>query len=162
MTWVQGSHERTFEVEAPLEEVARFLSDPSQVRHCMVDLEKGEEIDDQTWRWTLEEVGAKNITFQGIYTVRYERDGDVVTWESVDDEGDTMRTEGRAELEAVDEETTRVDYEETITSDLPIPKLARRVFRPIARREVRKGVDAYVDAVISHLNAGRHRGDESS
>ena len=162
MTWIEGSHQRSFEVDVPLDEVADFLSDPSQLRHCMVDLEVGQEIDDQTWQWKLEEVGAKNITFQGIYTVRYERDGDVVTWESQGAEGDTMKSEGRAEFEAVNEGTTKVDYEETIISDLPIPRLAKRVFQPIARREIRKGIDGFLDAVIPYLNAGRHRTDDSS
>lgn len=159
MTWIEGEHQRTFEVEAPLDEVAEFLSDPSRLRHCIVDLEKAEKVDDQTWRWVLEEIGAKNITFQGDYTVRYQRDGDVVTWESTGD--GTMRTEGRAQLEAIDDDTTRVDYREALSSDLPIPRLTKKVFRPIVAREVRRGVDAFVDEVISYVNAGKHRADGS-
>lgn len=158
MTWIEASHQKTFEVDAPREEVAQFLSDPSQIRHCMVDLETGERVDDQTWRWILEEVGAKGITFQGDYTVRYQRDGDVVTWKS-EGEG-TMRAEGVAEVEAIDEDRTRVEYEETLASDLPIPKLARRVFKPIVGREVKKGVEAYLAEVIAYLNRGDHRSGE--
>ena len=161
MTWVEGSHQRDFEVDVPLDEVADFMSQPAHLRHCMVDLDEGEEIDDKTWCWRMKEVGAKNITFQGIYTVRYERDGDVVTWESVDGEEDNMRTQGRAEFEAIDEGRTKVSYEETITTNLPIPKLARRVFRPIQRREVKKGVNGFLDELITYLNAGRHKQDES-
>ena len=159
MTWIEGEHQRTFEVEASLDEVAEFLSDPSQVRHCMVDLEDAKRIDDDTWRWIREEVGAKGVTFQGDYTVRYLRDGDVVTWESVG-EG-TIRTEGRAELASVNEETTRVDYREKLASDLPIPRLAKKVFRPIVAREIRNGVDEFVDEVIAYINAGEHRVDRS-
>lgn len=155
MTWIEGERQRSFEVDAPLEEVAEFFSDPAKLKACLVKLERYEKIDDQTYRWILEEVGAKNITFQADYTVRYERDGDVVTWKS-EGEG-TMRTEGRVELEAIDGERTRVEYEEKLASDLPIPRLAKRVFRPIAAREIRSGVDAFVDATIEYLNAGRHR-----
>ncbi len=159
MTWIEASHQRTFEVDVPPEEIAQFFSDPSQIRHCMRDLETGEKVDDQTWRWILEEVGAKNITFQGDYTVRYTREeDDVVTWKS-EGEG-TMRTEGRAEFEALGSDRTRVEYEETLASDLPIPRLARRVFRPIVAREVKKGVEGFLDEVISYLNAGEHRSDD--
>ncbi len=160
MTWIEGEHQRSFEVQAPLDEVADFLSDPAQLKECMVDLERTEQIDEQTWRWIRKEIGAKNITFQGDYTVRYERDGDVVTWESIG-EG-TVRTDGRAELKAVDDETTRVDYREKLASDLPIPKLARRVFRPIVAREIKSGVDDFVDNVIDYLNDGKHREDGST
>ena len=157
MTWIEATHERTFELEVSLDEAADFMSTPSRLRHCMQDLDEGQEVDEETWRWILKEVGAKGVSFQGDYTVRYKRDGDVITWKS-EGEG-TMRTEGRAEFEELGPDRTRVDYEETLASDLPIPKLARRVFKPIVKREVRRGVNDYLDAVIEHLNAGEHRSD---
>lgn len=161
MTWIEAEHQRTFEVKAPLETVAQFLSDPSQIRLCMPALETGEQVDEQTWRWILKEEGAKKISFQGDYTVRYQRDDDdVVTWKS-EGEG-TMRTEGRAELEELDAGRTRVEYEETLASDLPIPRLARRVFGPIVERKVRAGVDDYLDEVIAYLEAGAEQGDAGS
>lgn len=158
MTWVEADHERTFEVDAPFEEVAGFFSDPSHIQHCMPDLKQAEKIDDQAYRWLLEEVGAKNITFQGDYTVRYERDGEEVTWET-EGEG-TMRCEGRASFESISDERTRVDYRETMASDLPVPRLAAKVFRPIVKREVKKGIDRYLDEAIAYLNAGRYGADD--
>ena len=159
MTWIEADYQRTFEVDAPVEEVAEFLSTPSSIRDCMVDLQRAERIDDQTYRWVLEEVGAKNITFQGDYTVKYRRDGNTVRWESIG-EG-TMRTEGSAQLESLGDRRTRIDYRETIASDLPVPKLARRVFKPLVARETRKGIEGYLEEVIAHLNAGPDSGDES-
>ncbi len=155
MTWIEGSHQRNFEVSVPLDEVADFMSDPERLRHCLVDLERYEKVDDQTYRWVLGEVGAKNITFQADYTVRYERKGQEVVWKS-EGEG-TTRTEGRALLSEAGPEKTKVDYEETLANDLPVPKLARRVFRPIVKREVKKAVDQFLDNVIAYLNEGHHR-----
>jgi carbon monoxide dehydrogenase subunit G len=155
MTWIDGERKRSFEVDAPVDEVARFYSNPEQIKDCMGDLERYEKVDDQTYRWILEEIGAKNITFQGDYTVRYERDGNEVTWKS-EGEG-TMRTEGRATLREIGEGRTAVEYQEKLASDLPIPKLARRVFKPIVAREIKRGVDGFVDNTIDYLNAGRHR-----
>lgn len=160
MAWIEAKHERTLEVDAPLDEVAEFFSDPSQIRHCMGDLDVGEEIDEQTWRWNMKEIGARNITFKGVHQVRYERDGDQVRWKS-EGEGN-MRTEGVARFSALDGESTRVEYEETMASDLPIPRLAAKVFRPIVAREVRRGIDEYLNNAVEYINAGRHRKDGES
>ena len=159
MTWIDTDYERTFTVEAPAGEVAEFLSNPSGLRHCMGDLERAEEIDEQTFRWVLEEVGAKNVTFQGDYSVRYSRDGTRVTWESTGD--GTMRTEGEATVEQLDDQRSRVDYRESLSSDLPIPRLAKKVFSGIVDREVSKGVDEFLDSVIEYLEAGQHRADDA-
>lgn len=160
MAWIEASHQRRLEVNVPKEEVAQFLADPSRLIHCMVDLERGEEVDEQTWRWIREEIGARNITFQGDYTVRYEREGDTVRWESIG-EGN-MRTKGVAHVRELGPERSEVDYEETIASDLPIPKLAAKVFRPIVAREVKKGIDSFLEQVESYLNAGRHLSEDGS
>ena len=154
MTWIEATHQKTFEVDVPLEEVADFFSDPSKIVHCMYDLDHHEVVDDQTYRWILNEKGAKGITFQADYTVRYARDGEVITWET---EGDgTMRSKGIAKLESAGS-GTRIDYEETLASDLPIPKLARRVFKPIVKMEVKKGVERFLEEVIEFLESGGHR-----
>ncbi len=155
MTWIGGSHQRKFEVEASVDEVADFMSDPSRLRHCLVDLERHEKIDDQTYRWILAEVGAKGVSFQADYTVRYERKGDKAVWKS-EGEG-TTRTEGKALFTEVGPERTKVDYEETLANDLPVPKLSKRIFRPIVKREVKKAVDQFLDNVIAYVNEGKHR-----
>lgn len=160
MAWIEASHQRTIEVDAPKDEVAEFFATPAQIVNCMVDLERGEEIDEQTWRWLRKEIGARNISFQGDYTVRYERDGDIVRWESVG-EGN-MRTKGVVKVQEIRPGRTEFTYEETIASDLPIPGLAAKVFRPIAAREVRKGVDEFLEQVEAYLNAGRHRSEDGS
>lgn len=158
MAWIEASHQRKIEVDRPADEVAAFLSTPSQLRHCMGELERGEEVDEQTWRWIMKEIGARNITFQGDYTVRYQRDGDVVTWKT-EGEGN-MRTEGRAKVRDLGGGRSEVNYEETLASDLPIPRLAAKVFGPIVAREVRKGIDGLLDNVQEYLNAGRDKVNE--
>lgn len=157
MTWLEASHERTIEVDAPLDEVADFFADPERLRHCMVALDFGEKVDEKTWRWFMKEVGAKGISFRGDYTVTYERDGDVVRWKS-HGEG-TMKSDGVANFKALGEDRTAVTYKETIASDLPIPRLGAKVFKPIAAREVRKGIDLLLDEVIEFVGAGKHRND---
>lgn len=158
MAWIEASHQKSIEVDAPKDEVAEFFASPDKIRHCMVELERAEKIDEQTWRWIREEIGARNITFQGDYTVRYERDGDIVRWENVG-EGN-MRTRGTVTVRELGPGRTEFTYDETIASDLPIPGLAAKVFRPIVAREVRKGIDEFLAQVEAYLNAGRHRSED--
>lgn len=161
MAWIEATHKRTIEVKAPLDEAADFMADPSRLKKCMISMEEFEVVDEKTYRWLLKEVGAKNITFRGDYTVHYERDGDVVTWESLEGKGN-MRTSGKATYKALGENHTEIVYEETLASDLPIPKLAAKVFRPIVAREVAKGIDELIDAIEETLNAGEHLKSENS
>ncbi len=161
MTWLEATHERTIEVEAELDAIADFFADPNRLRHCMVALDRGEKIDEKTWRWLMTEVGARNITFQGDYTVTYERDGDVVTWKSHEGKGN-MKTDGKATFKDLGGGRTAVTYRETIASDLPIPRLAAKVFKPIAAREVRKGIDLLLDAVEEYVADGKLTADGDS
>ena len=161
MAWIEATYKRTIEVNAPLDEAADFMADPSRLKSCMLSVEEHEVIDEKTYRWLLKEVGARNITFRGDYTVRYERDGDLVTWESLEGTGN-MRTSGKATYKEIGEGRTEIVYEEVLASDLPIPKLAAKVFRPIVAREVGKGIGELIDAIEETLNTGAHLSSEDS
>lgn len=151
MAWLEGTEEREFVVDAPKEDVAAFFADPDEFGDCLEDMESIESVGDSTWAFTLEEIAAKGVSFQGYHETEYRRDGDVVEWETVGD--DNMRTEGKARLEAVDEGRTRVDFEETIGAKLPIPGLMASVFEPIVAREIRKGVGTFLDNAKDELEA---------
>lgn len=159
MPWIEGSHQRTFTVNIALDEAADFMADPARLKRALVSLDRAERVDEQTYRWILKEIGAKNITFQGDYTVRYERQGNRVAWESVKDTGN-MRTKGTAEFVELGEGKTQITYEETMASDLPVPRLAAKVFRPIVAREVTRGIDEFIDSLERTMNSGAHLGDE--
>lgn len=150
MAWIEGTEKQTFVIKAPREDVADFFGDPAKFRVCMDQVEEAEEIDKNVWKWTLEQKSEKGITFQGIYTVEYERQGEKVVWRTVGESN--MRSEGVATFKDVPK-GTEVTYEETIATDLPVPRLAAKVFGPIVSREIRKGVGSYLDGVKRHLEA---------
>jgi carbon monoxide dehydrogenase subunit G len=150
MAWIEGTEKQTFVIKAPYETVVDFFADPAKFRVCMDQLEKAEEIETHVWRWTLQEKSEKGITFQGVYTVGYERQGDKVVWKPAA-EG-TMTSHGVATFKQVPA-GTEVTYEETIATDLPVPKLAAKVFGPIVAREIRKGVGSYLEGVKRHLES---------
>ncbi len=149
MAWIEGTEKQSLVIDAPLADVVDFFGDPNQLRVCLTQLEAAEEIEPNVWKWTLREKNEAGIKFQGIYTVRYTRQGDsTVVWETVD--AKTMRAEGKVVCRALGKKT-EVDYQETIATDLPIPKLAAKVFSPIVSREIRKGVGSYLELAKQHL-----------
>jgi carbon monoxide dehydrogenase subunit G len=149
MTWIEGSESRDYTIDAPLEEVADFFSDPERFHTCVDEVESIEQIDDDTWHWRLEEMSVKGVGFQGEYDVRYDRDGDEqVVWETIDG---NMRSEGEAVFEALGDGRTRVRYEETLAADLSIPSLMGSVIKPIASRMIGHGINSFLDGAKERL-----------
>ena len=152
MAWLEGTAEREFEIDAPADRVAEFLSDPGQFEDCITDLDSLEQVDDGVWQFRLEELSAKGVSFQGEYRVAYQRDGHRVSWEPV--EGDhNMKAEGSVDVEPLGGDRCRVAYEEKMSVELPIPKLMTKVFNPIVSREVSKGVGEMLDCAKETLEA---------
>ncbi|MBA2663275.1 MAG: hypothetical protein H0U74_13390 [Bradymonadaceae bacterium] len=149
MAWIEGTEKQSLVINAPLEQVVDFFGDPKKLQVCFTQLERAEEIEPGLWKWVLREKNEKGVKFQGTYSVRYEREGDDrVVWNTVG-EGN-MRSKGTVRCRKLGQKT-EVDYEETIATDLPIPKLAAKVFNGIVAREIRKGVGGYLELVKSHL-----------
>ena len=142
MAWIEGTETRTFTVNAPVDEVADFFCEPEQFQHAFGQMESSEELEPGIWHWTLVEKAEKGIRFQGAYTVKYERDGETCTWDTVP--GGNSTSKGRVVCRAQGNRT-QVEYTETLSFDLPIPKLAAKIFRPIVAREIRHGVGEFLD-----------------
>lgn len=154
MAWLEGSVEYEKVIEAPGEEVKGFFGDPSVFTQCVEDVEELEELADGRWRFTLEEMSAKGISFQGEYTVRYHHGDDRVWWDPAGDESDNMKADGAIRIEERADDRTKIYYDETMSVDLPIPSLMTRVFNPIVSRLVKKGVESMVDCAKAKLEAG--------
>ena len=148
MAWIEGEEERIFYLEMDLDEVADFFCKPEGFTQAFTTLEKGEEIEEGVWEYTLDPISAGGITFQGKYTVEYTREGNTLTWVSRD--SGNMKSTGKTIVSKVGSRT-QIEYEEKIATDLPIPRLAARIFRPIVAREVKKGINEYLDTAIEIL-----------
>ena len=153
MAWIEGTEEQTFVVSATPEETLDYFGHPAEFKQCLGDLESSEELDEGRWRWILEEMSEKGITYQAKYTVEYTIDESKqkVTWETVGDDN-TMKSEGSAEIRDTDD-GTEVHYIEKISADLPIPGLMAKVFNPIVSKEVTKGVGDFLDCSRKHLDS---------
>ena len=151
MAWIDGTHEETFVVDAPADEVADFFCDPARFQEAFGEMESGEEIEDGVWHWTLKEKNEKGISFKGEYTVEYQRDAMTVTWTTRS--GGNMTSEGRTEVTDLGGGQAEVKYLEKIATDLPIPKLAAKMFRPIVSKNIANGVGDFLTRARSILQS---------
>lgn len=151
MAWIEGTEQRTFKIAAPFERVIAYFADPNRFMDANEDVESIEPLGDGVFRFTLKEKSEKGIKFQGIYEVRYERVADEVRWETVSD--GNMRTRGTTAVRALGDALVEVSYTETLSPDLPIPKLMAKVFAPIVSREVSRGIGTFLDRSKALLEA---------
>lgn len=143
MAWIDGTHEETFVVDAPYDEVVAFFCDPARFQEAFGQMETCEELEELVWHWVLAEKNEKGVKFQGDYTVEYTREGDSLSWSTRD--GGTMTSEGQTKITDLGAGQTEVEYRETIATDLPIPKLMAKVFKPIVSREIASGVGEFLE-----------------
>lgn len=143
MAWIEGTEERQFVIKATADQVLGYFSNPNAFRDANEDVELIEDLGDNVFKFTLQEKNEKGVKFQGIYEVEYARADDEVKWSSKD--GGNMKTEGSVRIVEDRGDSVEVYYKETMSPDLPIPKLMARVFQPIVSREVSKGIGAFLD-----------------
>ena len=142
MAWIEGTEERSFIVNSPLADVVSIFSDTGQFKEAMDALESAEELEPAIWKWTLVKKAEKGIKFQGIYTCEYSHEDAKCEWVTVGESN--TRSSGVILFDDLGAKT-KVHYKETLSFDLPIPRLAAKVFRPIVAREIRQGVGSFLD-----------------
>lgn len=148
MAWIDGEEERIFYLDQPEEKVVAFFCDPNRFVEAFTTLENGEEIEPLVWDYTLDTISVGGISFQGKYVVEYECEGSTIRWSSRD--GENMKSTGKTVVSKVGSRV-QVEYMEKISTDLPIPRLAAKLFRPIVAHEVKKGINVFLDEAIALL-----------
>lgn len=145
-----GTESRVFTIRAPFDKVVETMTQPDKFRAYLGDLERFEKIDEQTWRWVLQEKNEAGVHFQGDYTCKYIWDGKrEFTWSTVSK--GNMTSVGRTTFVKEGDKATRVDYTETIECDMEVNFILAKVIKPIVNREIAKGVGGYLDAVKAAL-----------
>lgn len=147
-----GERERTYRIRRPLADVFAAFTDPDVRASCIPDLDRFEKVDDDTIRWIMKEENQKGIRFTPDYTVRYEDNGkDSFSWKTV--EGNP-RARGNGSCRAVGDTETEIRYHETITVDIPVPRLLAAVIKGIVSKQIVSGVDRYLDDMKAKLERG--------
>lgn len=146
----KGSKHEVFIVRADIQRVVDTMSDPEVFSQFVDDLETLERVEPDTFRWSLKEISDAGIRFKGDYTTRYERDGNkTVRWKTV--KSVNMTSTGEAHFAEMSGGGTRVDYTETIETEIAINRLLGRLVKPIVDRQIARGVSEYLKRVKTHL-----------
>ena len=125
---------------------------PERLRPYLDDVERGQKIDERTYRWIRKEVQEKGVRFKGDYTVRYELEGDhKVTWSTL---SGNMKSYGSAQFVAVGDAATEVRYCETIECEMQVNRILAVALRPLVQRRIRNGVSEYLGRVKQGLESG--------
>ena len=141
---VQIESRKQFHTTAPLGTVFDILSDvPRSVAHYP-DVATLEDLGGGSYRWALRALGAAGISHQVSYGCRYvsDRAAGVVSWTPVDGVGNG-RIAGRWRLSA-DAGGTRVDFHNTGTLSLPIPRMLKSVGVPFVQSTFSAQIEAYL------------------
>lgn len=143
MPKIPASFEKTVRVRSAMSEVYEYFHDATKRGEDAGELEKIEKVGDDSARWVLEEKSEKGVTFKPDYTIKYSGNGsDSVSWRSVKGNIDV---EGSVKLRSIDANTTEVIYKETMAPDLPINRIIAKVFKPIIARNVRSGLEEFLE-----------------
>lgn len=143
MARFSGTHRESFTVDRPVDAVQAHFSDLDMIVRHYGPIERSEKLDADTLRLTLQEKGAKGIRYQAIYTVRYERGTPgLLRWTTI--QSDNLWSSGEARFAAEGPGRTRVDYQQTIETEIPVPRLLAGMAEGLVRSEIVGGVKAYL------------------
>lgn len=147
-----GERHKTIRIRKPMDVVFAKLTDVEMRAKCMPDLARSEKVDDHTMRWVMKEENQKGIRFTPDYTVRYEDNGkDSFSWSTV---SGNPRARGNGKVRSLGESETEVDYHETITVDIPVPRLLAAVIKGIVSNQIASGVDRFLDDIKRRIEQG--------
>ena len=144
MTIIAATEEQVFNVAASPDRVYAFFSNVEKVREITPGVERCERLPDGRVRWVLEEKIDKGIRFQADFVVAYGGNGtDHVHCRFV--EGN-MVNQWDAWITPVPG-GTEVRYRETVAPELPITPVLALLIKPLVARELRNGVNRFLDRV---------------
>ena len=143
-----GTHTERFTIDAPAAVVARHFSDLDMIVRHYGPIERSDKLDADTLRLTLQEKGTRGIRYQGIYTVRYDRSTpNVLRWTTI--ASDNLWSNGEARFVEIGgpgaAPRTEVHYNQTIETEIPVPRLLAGFAEGLVRNEIVGGVKSYLE-----------------
>jgi carbon monoxide dehydrogenase subunit G len=144
VTRIAATEEQVFNVPASPDRVYAFFADLDKVREITPGVERCERLTDGRVRWVLEEKVDKGISFRADFVVAYDGNGtDHVHCRFV--EGN-MANDWDAWIKPVPG-GSEIRYRETVAPELPITPVLALLIKPLVARELRNGVNRFLDRV---------------
>ncbi len=141
MTRFSGSHRERFKVPVAPAVAAEHFGDLDQIVRHYGPIERADLLDPDTLRLTLQEKGFRGVRYQAVYTVRYLRSPGLLRWSTI--ESQNLWSSGEARFIEVPG-GAEVDYQQTIETEVPVPRLLASLAESFVRKEIEAGVQAYL------------------
>ncbi|MBT3218744.1 MAG: hypothetical protein HN348_06600 [Proteobacteria bacterium] len=155
MVALKAQIKETFHTSLDVEKTRTHFADFEQIKDCTRKAERFEQEDGQTMRFFLREQNHGTHKFRGEYSVHYEIVGGDLVWKPVGTGNLTNR--GRARFRS-DKGGTAIDFEQEISLDYPIGRLAAKLVRPIVNRLSKASMRRYVLRMICNLEGRPFKG----
>jgi carbon monoxide dehydrogenase subunit G len=155
---VSATADQTFTVPASPEAAFALVSDvPDSVSH-FPGLDAFDADGPATWRWTLAKLGSGKLSLQTIYTCRYTSDARArtVRWVAVGAPQDNARVEGTWTI-TPDGAGARLRLVNTLSIEVPVPRLMRRPAEALVSRENSRLIAQYIENLKVTLGGGDGR-----
>jgi carbon monoxide dehydrogenase subunit G len=136
---------RKFNVNADIDTVFALVSDvPASASH-FPKVESITALEDNTFRWIMEEVSSGGYSIQSIYASKYVADSNAksVAWTPIKGEGNGL-VSGKYELKEL-ATGTQVSFKIKAELTLPFPGLLKLVISPLVKLEFTEMVDKYLN-----------------
>ncbi len=137
--------ERQFHTPASVEQVFEVLADVPRSASHFPKANKIEPMDENVFRWELEQVGPPPYSTQPIYACRYhiEPENGIIRWEPVEGIGN-VELSGQWRFRP-SEQSTEIHLRMKGILHTPLPSFMRFVAEPLITREFESYIDQYVE-----------------
>lgn len=158
MVMVSSHLQRSFETSASKTEVLELLSKIEESAKHMPNVERVEPgPEENSFKWTLEKLGAGPISLQVWYCSLYSVDENAqrISWEPVDDLGNSF-ARGAWTISERDGKTF-VELDSEFGAQMPVPRLMRGAAEKVLDREYNRVLDNYTGNLKKTLDGGDGR-----
>lgn len=150
MSRFNGSIDERFETPLPPERVRALLADTALWVELQQDVETAREVGPSTLDVTLKAHQHGPVQFQGRFVATWSTEGDTVRWRSAAGSGANFEIDGKATV-TPHGSGSQVHWVESVSAEIPVNRIVRKMVAPIADRMMARGLRGYVERVRDHL-----------
>jgi hypothetical protein len=151
MSRFNGSIDERFTVPLPPERVRELLASTALWVELQEDVQTAKELEPGTLDVQLKPHEHGPVRFQGRFVADWRSSGDTVTWRSRPAKDANFELNGRATVTAAGGGSA-VHWVESVSAEIPVNRIVRKMVAPIADRMMARGLRGYVERVKQHLS----------
>ena len=146
MPWFEGTHTESRVLPTSIDAAVAHFASPEALIAAAKDVESS-AITDDVIHFVLKEEDHGVVKFKADYKCRYVRDGNTVTWETLDG---NLNQSGKVSFTPEGDGCT-MDYTETVKVDLGVPAMVAPMLKPVLGPMLAGEIKGFVDRMTKAL-----------